>query len=386
MSTFTYAVTVDGMDIAGMTLTNARITYGSTSSGKAPSPTTAHLELLSVDAIPELADTYPGISWHGGIPSGYVDTFEATYEGATSALVVGAPVTVRVATETGYVDTFEANYRAGFDATRFTGVITSIDYTPGLIGITAVDLAEALNRVDLDPAAWPEETEPARVERILNAAGMGLARAQIIGSSSVKVRAGSHSTPGTAWQHLYRTALSCGSVVWVNRAGSLTYRTAGSTPDTTYVAPPDATLVDPLKMSSELGDIVSEVTVKYGDKAALVETSDAMSVYGRRDKQLQTELADSSDAQAFADRYLARRSEARWHMPRATVHLGLANDAAETAQLLSVDLDDVLDLPQLLPASPVQNYQSRVIGYEERLDPYNWLITYVLDPYGWEAP
>ena len=27
-------------------------------------------------------------------------------------------------------------------------------------------------------------------------------------------------------------------------------------------------------MSSELGDIVSEVTVKYGDKAALVETSE----------------------------------------------------------------------------------------------------------------
>ena len=148
-------------------------------------------------------------------------------------------------------------------------------------------------------------------------------------------------------------------MVWVNRSGSLTYRTAGSTPDTAYVAPPDATLVDPLKMSSELGDCP---VVKYGDKAALVETS-AMSVYGRRDKQLQTELADSSDAQAFADRYLARR-EAR-HMPRATVHLGLANDA-ETAQLLSVDLDDVLDLPQLLPASPVQNYQSRVIGYEER--------------------
>ena len=85
----------------------------------------------------------------------------------------GAPVTVRVAIKTGYVDTLKPNYRAGFDATRFTGVITSIDYTPGLIGITAVDLAEALNRVDPGPAAWPEETEPARVERILNAAGMG---------------------------------------------------------------------------------------------------------------------------------------------------------------------------------------------------------------------
>ena len=29
----------------------------------------------------------------------------------------------------------------------------------------------------------------------------------------------------------------------------------------------------------------------------------------------------------------------------------------------------------------MQDYQSRALG-EERLDPYNWLITYVLDPYG----
>lgn len=386
MSSFTYAVTIDGMDVAGMVLAGATITYGSTSTGQAPSPTTAHLELLTVDAAGDLAADYPGISWNGGIPSGYVDTFEDAYEGATSSLEVGTPVVVRVGTETGYVDTFEATYRAGFDATRFTGQITALDYTPGLIGITAVDLAESLNRVELDPSGWPEETETARVERILNSAGMGLARAQLIGSSSLVIRAGSYSRSATAWEHLYRLALSCGSIVWVNRNGSLTYRTAGSTPDTTYVSPPDATLVDPLAMSSELGDIVTDLEVKYGADAVLTETSEAMSTYGRRDQRLEVELKNSSDAQAFADRQLARRSEALWHMDRVSVHLGLADDDGTIAQLLNVDLDDVLELPYLLPASPVTTYSSRVIGYSERLDPYEWLITYVLDPYGWEAP
>ena len=171
MSGFTYAVTIDGMNIAGMVLSGASITYGSTATGQPPAPTTAHLELLTPDVSPELAHEYPGISWNGGIPSGYVDTFEAAYEGATSSLEVGTPVTVRVGTETGYVDTFEANYRAGFDVTRFTGQITALDYTPGLVGITAVDLADSLTRVVLDPASWPEESETARVERILNSAG-----------------------------------------------------------------------------------------------------------------------------------------------------------------------------------------------------------------------
>lgn len=385
-STFTYVVSIDGLDVAGMTLAGASITYGTTATGQPPTPTTAHLELLSPDVSPDLAEEFPGISWNGGIPTGYVDTFRDTYEGAASALEVGTSVNIRVATESGYSDTFQPSYRFGFSSTRFTGQITAIDYTPGLVGITAVDLAESLNRVELDPASWPEESETARVERILNAAGHGLARAQLIGSSSTVIRAGSYSSPATAWEHLYRLALSCGSVVWVNRSGSLMYRTAGEIPDLTYVAPPDSTLVDPLQMSSELGDIVTDLEIKYGADAVLTETSDAMTTFGRRDKRMEVELKNSSDVQAFANRQLARRSTARWHMDRVSVHLGLADEDATIAQLLTVDVDDVLELPYLLPASPVTTYSSRVIGYTERLDPYEWLITYALDPYGWDAP
>ena len=383
-TSFDYRVALDGMDIAGMVLAGATITYGSTSQGQPPSPTTAHMELVTVDAAGDLAATYPGISWNVGIPSGYVDTFGDTYEGALSALNVGATLSIRIATDSGYVDRFDSNYRAGFDVTRFTGIITALDYTPALIGITAVDLAEQLNRVQLDPATWPGELELERVTRILTEVGV---TGSIHGTSSVPIRAGSHSSKRTAWKHLVDLATSCGSIVWIDREGALTYRTAGALPDTTYLAPPDATLQDPLKMSSELGDVINAVEVTWG-AAQVVTAQDTASVtkYGRREGKLELELDDPVDAQLFADEYVTLHAAPAWHMPNATVHLGLANTDGQIAKLLNVDLDDVLELPYLLPASPVTSYASRVLGYSEVLDPNEWLITYVLDPYGWSSP
>ena len=383
MKGFHYRVAIDGTDIAGMTLTGATITYGATGSGQNPSPTVAHLELISADAAGDLVAGYPGISWNGGIPSGYVDTFEATYAGAMSALHVGAPVSVRVATDSGYVDTFESNYRAGFDVTRFTGRITALDYAPTVIGITAVDQVEALTRIELDPAAWPEEPELDRVNRILAAVG---ATATIHGAGTATIRAGQYSRAGTAWRHLVALAAACHAVVWVDREGDLVYRTAQALPDTTYIAPPGATLVDPLRMSSELGDVVNTIEVTYGDKATVTAVNTAsVAKYGTRQHKVEGDLADQAQAQAWADGYVTLRGEPAWHMPTAVIHLGLANTDGQVAQLLNVDLDDVLELPYLLAASPEASYASRVVGYTEVLDPTEWLITSVLDPYGWSS-
>ena len=379
---FVYDVQIDGTNIAGMTLTGATITYGATSQGQPPAPTTANMELITVDAIDQLRYAYPGISWNGGIPSGFVQTYGDTYEGATSALHVGSPVTVGIATDTGFVQTYSDTYDVGFNSTRFTGIITALDYSPNLVGITAVDLAEALNRIELDPAAWPIENENARVSRILTATGV---TGTITGNSTIPIRAGTNTKPRTAWKHLVDVALSCGSIVWVDREGHLNYRTADALlASSTTTAPPAATLKDPLKMSSELGDVVNVVTITYGaDQTVTAQNSSSIATYGRREKKIDTELDDPVDAQLFADDYVALHGDPAWHMPNATLHLGFANSADQIADLLTVDLDDTLDLPQLLPASPVTSYSSRVLGYTETLDPYDWLITYVLDPYGW---
>ena len=377
---FKYRVTIDGTDVNGITLTGARINYGATATGQPPAPTTAALQLIDADFYDDVA-TFPGISWRGGIPSGYVDTFQETYEGALSALKIGTSVAVRAATDSDYVDTFEANYRAGFDLTRFTGIITAIDYTPGDIRVTAVDLAEALTRSVHYPDTWPEESETDRVTRILTAAGV---TGTITGTSSLTIRAGSHSRPASAWQMLTDLARSCESLVWVNREGDLVYRTASELPDTTYLAPPDATLQNTLRMSIELGDVANSITVNYGtDQSTTVTDATSIATYGLREAEYALELADTAAATAWANAKLASRKDPQWHLPRVDVHLGLADYAATIAQLLNADLDDVLELPQLLPASPESSYTSRVVGYTETLDPANWTIRYNLNPYRW---
>ena len=88
-----------------------------------------------------------------------------------------------------------------------------------------------------------------------------------------------------------------------------------------------------------------------------------MSVYGRRDKQLQTELAGSSDAQASLTAIWPAAARPAGTCPAQLSPSPCGNDAAEPAQLLSVDLDDVLDAPTAT-SPPVQDY-SRVIGYED---------------------
>lgn len=392
-TTFEYRVTVDGTDVAGMTLAGGTIQYGATSSREQPQPASVFLELISADAAGDLVATYPGISWRGGIPSGYVDAFDDVYEGALSALKVGNSIAVRIATASGYVDTFESNYRAGFDVTRFTGHIAAIDYTPGLIAVTGIDAGERLARRKIDGFGWPQETETARVARIATAAGIPI---DVVGTSSVEFIATDNDNivEVDAWTVLARMADTTGAVVYVDREGTVVYRCKDATPGTTYPVDPAVTLLNSLQMTQELGDVVNTITVEYGDRdpntgdRPYVTATDSTSVaiYGVRYSQsglARIDVATAADAQEYADRILAAYSEPRWHLPRVTAHLGLARDDGNVAGLLTADLDDIVELPQLLPASPEASYASRVLGYTERLDPEEWQLTFVLDPNGW---
>ena len=390
--TFAYRVTIDGTDVAGMTLAGGTIQYGATSSNEQPQPASVFLELISADAAGDLVATYPGISWRGGIPSGYVDAFDDIYKGALSALQVGKTITVRVGTESGYADEFDANYRYGFDVTRFAGHIAAIDYTAGLIGVTGVDAAETAARTRLTPSGWPQETETARVARIATAAGL---QVNIVGTSGVEfIATDAEANETNAFTLLTSLANTTGAVFYTDREGLLTYRCRDAAPGTTYVVPPAVTLVDSLQMTSELGDVVNTIEVEYGDADPNTgdrptwSDTDVASVaeYGERKPMrgsVRIDVASLTDAQAYAARIIDAYSSPRWHLPRVTAHLGLARDDGTVAALLTADLDDILELPQLLPASPEASYASRVLGYTERLHPEEWQITYVLDPHGW---
>ena len=385
---FTLRALIDGTDVSGITLVGASISYGTTETGKTPEPSSAYLELISADVAGDLSATFPEFTFGNAIPSGFVDTFAANYGGATTKLSMGAPVSIVASTPTGFEDTFSATYDAGYDSIRFTGYITALDVTPSIVTVTAVSPIEALTRILVDPSGWPSESDIDRVARIATAAGLTI---RVEGTATHTVLPFDVDEKETSvWSLLDKVATDAGALFYANRLGEMIYRTVNATVGKSLVTlAAGATLIDDLTMTQEIGRVVNSLEVSYGDPKATVTVTDAASIaaYGERTGRLSVNVASTTDAQAAADRYLERRSEPVWHMRAATVNLKLAKTAspgypANVTAILDVDLDDDVTLPQLLPASPMHEYTSRVVGYDETLDPYQWSITYRMNPAG----
>ena len=385
---FRPTVRIAGLEVDGITLAGATIRYGADHPYSQPEPATAFLELVTSDALASASEEYPGFSFGAGIPSGFVDVYADSYGGTVPQLNVGAPVSVLVETPTGFVDVYDDQYLAGFSTVRFTGHIAALDYTPGLIAVTAISPVESLTRMRIDRAGWPIEGEVARVERIAQAAGVAII---VEGeSSSTLVGTGTDADSVTVYEALTEVADQCDGLIYGDRHGRIVYRTrtaearnGGAVVD----LGPGATLVDSLKMTTEAGTIVNAVTVKTGDAVTTLEDADSIRRFGRREAKWDTDL-DTASREAFAARRIARYAEPRWHMPSAELVLNLAKTAggsypSNVAEILELDLDDQVALPQLLPASPVPSYVSRMLGYDEILDPNDWRFTFALDPHGW---
>lgn len=388
---FRHTVTIDGADIAGIVLAGATIDYGVKRDGETPTPASAYMTLISADALPNIADKYPGFSWGDRIPSGFVDVYGDKYEGGGPRLDIGTRVTIDATTPSGFADVYTDTYDGGFDSRRFTGIITAIDVLPASVTLTALAESERLTRVLIDPSGWPQEGEDARVQRIASAAGISV---DFPGTSTATIAATrATETPRSAWAILSELAATCDAVLYANRQGAITYQSR-TAPSTTTDLTPAATLLDGLQMTTEAGAVVNFVTVEYGppDARAKVTAMDPASVikYGKRERTVSTILANATDAQAKADRELAAYHVPVWYMPTATFSLRLAELAGPfptyLQEILELDLDDSVRLPDLLPASPLPEYTSRVLGWRETLDPYSWSLTFALNPAGWTKP
>lgn len=385
---FRPSVRIAGLEVDGITLAGATIRYGADHPYSQPEPASAFLELVTSDALASASDEYPGFSFGAGIPSGFVDDYRDAYGGTVPQLNVGAPVSVVVETPTGFTDVYVDDYLAGFSTVRFTGHIASLDYTPGLIAVTAVTPVESLTRMSIPRAGWPLEGEVDRVNRIATAAGISIV---VEGDSSATlVGTSADESPASVYDALAEVADQCDGLFYGDRAGRIVYRTrtAPARRDGAVVdLGPGATLVDSLKMTTEAGTVVNAITVKTGDDVTTLEDADSIRRFGRREAKWDTSL-DTPSRQAFAARRLARYKEPRWHMPAAELVLNLAKTAGgsypqNVAEILDLDLDDQVALPQLLPASPVPSYTSRMLGYDETLDPNDWRFVFALDPHGW---
>ncbi len=381
---YTYSVLIDGIEANGLTLAGASINYGSTGEARKVEPTDARLTLISRDAAPEIADQYPGIGLGDhSKPSGFTDDYRDKYEGAFTQLVPGASVEVIARPVlTGFDDAYLDEYVGAGESTRFVGHIGAIDYTPAYVGLTCVDRLGPLNRIEIGAGNWPQENETARATRIETESGIDYS---IVGTSTATLAARTGQTV-KALEALAELARDCDALLWANRLGQITYRTRTSdTGSVVYHLPPNAVLVDSLSMSNEIGRVYNSVVVEYGNPKANVTVENAASVakYGERDTRFTTGLATAGDATTYGNRYLAGHAETYWRMPSVTVDLAIA-DYNDIPDLLDIDLDDEVVVPTAaLRGAPVEEYQARVVGYTETLDPYAWRITYSLSPQGW---
>ena len=101
---FDWDVSIAGTNIADIVPEyESDISYGRTDIEDQPVPTTATINIITRDA-PDFAewmnDSYPTFQV-GGINSGFVDVYADEYEGATTSIVLGAPVTINANTDPG---------------------------------------------------------------------------------------------------------------------------------------------------------------------------------------------------------------------------------------------------------------------------------------------
>lgn len=382
---YTWQVLIDGADAAGITLGGASISYGRQTVWEQPRPGYAFLQLLTPDAIPSIGDDYPDLAPGAyGARSGFTDGYYPEYVGVVSKLVVGAPITLVASTPTGFTDAYSDDYGNGDTLTRFTGRISAIDYVPGEAAVTAVDLSEALTRIDLVDWTRPGESEEARVKAIAAAAGVSV---QIDGQARSLLIPDERPSTVTAWTALQKVAQDCGAVVYVDRTGVLHYRAWGSKSEQVSV-PGDMVLLESIRTQAELGSVVNQVAVAWGvrtdGKQAEVTRSDPESVarFGVVDRRFITALATEADAVTMATQVITQAGYPTWNMPSATVTFLGAGDEP-ISQVAPVELQDSVFISPLPIGAPFLDYQALVLGYTERLDRDDWQLSFHLSPQGY---
>jgi hypothetical protein len=369
-------VLIAGERAEGVVLNGATITYGRQFSEQAATPASAYLTLVPLDATKSLRDLYPGMGFVKS-DAGYVDTYDDVYGTLATKLVLDADVVLKV-------------YDGTQESIRFKGRVSALDYRPDGIAVTLVSYAEALTRVTLLPAAWPSESEVARVQRIADDSGVPIV---IEGANTATIA--SYPTGDTrvsVWELLSRLAEDCNAVLYANRNGDVVYRTRAADFGLTMVSlAPQGVLADQLEMTQETGSIRNYIEVDYpdgsGNQATITVKDDAsIATYGKRMWSGSVLLAKES-AQAYAERVLALWKDPHWLMPEATVVVPLSQYTGPMQQdlnaLVGIDLDDEVGLPVLPDNAPVDTYMSRVLGWRESLDEWAWTIQFSLDPNGW---
>lgn len=360
---------------------------------------------VSIDDLDYTGDTVGTVTITRGRETVYADPV-AGY--ATVQLIdkVGASLDLKLGTrlEVSVADSTSS------DVMLFTGLVTDIDrqiYDPGIhnlpaavTSVTAVGPLARMARRQVFTAGRPLETDG---ERILAAVTGSLA-------STWEQTAGTWDTVATStttWETfdpIDETLIAPGlfdlgtlaaqdggynayeiaSVASFSGEGVL-YETAdgqvgwdnadsrGIDPDYLDI---DSALIraDGITTDTSLSDLVNRVEVLFATGVATAEEPDSIVMFGRYDRRIDTQLANLSNAQARADKFIDRHAFPLDNLNRVTIRVdGLPDVTADALLDLEVNSPvQLVDLPDTLGVTSLPGF---VEGITYKLDPFRLEMT-----------
>ena len=378
-NTFTWNVQVDGVNLADIVPDGAAtITYGRQDVMDQPTPTTASIELLTIDVAPSYIAQFPQFTLgQHGIQSGFSPDWVDTYLGDQVAVTLGAPVTIQADTPSGFKEVWVVTYNDGENLPRFVGTIAAIDWTPERITLTCADAGAELTRQRVTPTSWPAETDTARAARIWP----GITADSGTASNITATAADAKET--TRFDLLTTLAEETGGLLWTKRDGTVTFRPwTHPQPTSVYPLADYAVPISPLAMATEIGGLVNQWRVEYGaDQETVVDDAASQAQFGLSQGTYSTQFTDQATVATFAADLLTETAEPRWMMPTCQVNLGMANDK-DAAEMAALDLGDLVEVGQLLTGAPSLTYTAQVLGITETLSATEWTMDLHLAPGG----
>jgi hypothetical protein len=316
-----------------------------------------------------------------------------------------------------------------FDGSASDIVITPDTATQISVKCTAADIGAELGNRVIGDDPWPAQSMITRANRIMTLAGLPLSNLTVdppLDSLSVSYRDVdaqpsfqllqdlAQTVGGTLWTAIHVTT---GSYMWVeNPANRVSVKQFSDTDGPVTITgggnakPLSACdiLMEPVSWEQDTGDVITVVALTWQEQTTdddglpaptertiIVQDDDAISTYGTRRLSYATELTNSTDATALAERLLNSARSIGWRMDGVTLdtlampeEIGSIDDTTRAA--LFLDLLDgtirmgyglyLIDLPAYAPRGAVNG--AYVDGGKYTYAAGGWALDLTMTPSG----
>lgn len=282
----------------------------------------------------------------------------------------------------------------GIEYSRFAGSITDLGIEWDSVdsprpAIKAAGPLSPMGRKEIGETPWPQELDGARVARIVSAAAAPTDPLRTDPGTVAILARDVDAQPALALGQ--KTADDAGGVLWESKDGFVLYA------DTEHRrAAPVSIALDPCVMPltttwlKDMDGLVNTIRIAYGPPPAEGESQpeysamDAASIaaYGEFETSLATSLAAIGDATQRANGIILRQKTPAWILSGVAVELSLERvDTVMTAELLALEMHDLISVTGLPAGSPYVAANLWVEGWAEEITPDSWTISLVTSDY-----